>query len=73
MSLLGLVVSVCVVWRGHFTSVEGQTVCLYPLWRFSQHAIVVEKIGSSIQQADMFTKALPIEVFERLRKLLMGW
>ena len=41
--------------------------------KLKPNAIVVEKIDTSIQQADMFTKALPIEAFERLRKLLMGW
>jgi hypothetical protein len=35
--------------------------------------IVVEKIDTSVQVADLFTKPLAPEVFERLRMLLMGW
>jgi hypothetical protein len=35
--------------------------------------IEVEKIDTSLQKADIFTKPLPPEVFIRLRKLLMGW
>jgi len=35
--------------------------------------IVVEKIDTSLQKADIFTKPLPVEIFVRLRKLLMGW
>ena len=33
----------------------------------------VERIDTSIQQADIMTKALTREVFERIRKLLCGW
>ena len=35
--------------------------------------IVVEKIDTSLQKADIFTKPLVVEIFVRLRKLLMGW
>jgi hypothetical protein len=35
--------------------------------------VVVEKIDTSLQKADIFTKPLPVEIFVRLRKLLMGW
>ena len=35
--------------------------------------ITVEKIDTSIQKADIFTKPLPPETFIYLRKLLMGW
>ena len=36
-------------------------------------SLKVLPIKTEIQLADMFTKALPKETFERLRKLLMGW
>ena len=35
--------------------------------------IKVEKIDGTFQLADIFTKALRTDKFERLRKLLMGW
>jgi Reverse transcriptase (RNA-dependent DNA polymerase) len=35
--------------------------------------IVVEKIDTSLQQADIFTKPLPVETFVIMRRLLMGW
>jgi len=35
--------------------------------------ITVEKIGTTDQLADLFTKPLPKDVFERLRLKLMGW
>ena len=35
--------------------------------------IKVEKIDTSLQKADIFTKPLPPETFLFLRKLLMGW
>lgn len=35
--------------------------------------IVVEKVESALQLADLFTKPLPRETFQKLRKLLMGW
>jgi hypothetical protein len=35
--------------------------------------VVVEKIDTSLQKADIFTKPLSVEIFVRLRKLLMGW
>jgi Reverse transcriptase (RNA-dependent DNA polymerase) len=35
--------------------------------------IEVEKIDTSLQKADIFTKPLPPEVFIHLRRLLMGW
>jgi hypothetical protein len=39
----------------------------------SNGSITVEKIDTAVQLADLFTKPLPREPFERLRKLLMGW
>ena len=35
--------------------------------------IVIQKIDTKIQLADIFTKALPKKDFERLRMLLQGW
>jgi len=35
--------------------------------------IVAKYIRSEIQQADMFTKGLPVKDFLHIRKLLMGW
>jgi hypothetical protein len=35
--------------------------------------IDIVKIDTSIQKADIFTKGLPAEKFQGLRKLLMGW
>jgi hypothetical protein len=35
--------------------------------------IVVQKIDTKIQHADIFTKPLTCDVFAPLRKLLMGW
>jgi hypothetical protein len=35
--------------------------------------IKVEKIASELQLADLFTKPLPRETFEKLREMLMGW
>ena len=35
--------------------------------------IYVRKIDTKLQKADIFTKCLPREPFEHLRKLLMGW
>jgi hypothetical protein len=35
--------------------------------------IVVQKIDTKIQLADIFTKPLPTEVFVHIRMLLMGW
>ena len=39
----------------------------------SKDGIYVRKIDTKIQLADLFTKPLPREVFEHLRKLLIGW
>ena len=39
----------------------------------SPDGIYVRKIDTKIQLADLFTKPLPKEVFEHLRKLLIGW
>ena len=36
-------------------------------------SIKVVKVGTEEQLADLFTKPLSREVFERLRKMLMGW
>jgi len=35
--------------------------------------IMVVKIDTTIQKADIFTKGLPAETHQGLRKLLMGW
>jgi hypothetical protein len=35
--------------------------------------IVIVKIESEFQKADIFTKGLPMVDFERIRSLLMGW
>ena len=35
--------------------------------------IVIERIDTQLQIADIFTKGTPREVFERLRKMLLGW
>jgi hypothetical protein len=35
--------------------------------------IEVMKIDTGVQQADLLTKPLPEQVFEALRKLLIGW
>ena len=35
--------------------------------------ISIEKIDTTLQKADLLTKGLPADKFERLRKLLMGW
>ena len=39
----------------------------------SGDGIYVRKIDTKVQLADLFTKPLPREVFEHLRKLLIGW
>jgi hypothetical protein len=39
----------------------------------SAHQITVQKIDTKLQLADIFTKPLTREVFQPLRKLLMGW
>ena len=33
----------------------------------------IEKIDTSNQKADIFTKGLRLEIFEHVRELLMGW
>ena len=38
-----------------------------------EKGIVAKYIRSEIQKADIFTKGLPEEGFQRIRKLLMGW
>ena len=35
--------------------------------------VVIEKVESINQLADMFTKGLPAQIYEPLRKKLMGW
>ena len=35
--------------------------------------ITVERVSTDLQLADLFTKPLPRETFQRLRKLLLGW
>ena len=35
--------------------------------------MTVEKVDTTAQLADLFTKALPREPFERLRSALLGW
>ena len=39
----------------------------------SSDGIYVQKIDTKVQLADIFTKPLPRDVFEHLRKLLIGW
>ena len=39
----------------------------------SKDGIYVRKIDTTAQLADLFTKPLPREVFEHLRRLLIGW
>ena len=38
-----------------------------------EHGVLLEKIASEDQKADIFTKGLTVDVFRKLRKLLMGW
>ena len=38
-----------------------------------QHGIVLNKIESENQKADIFTKGLTADLFRRIRRLLMGW
>ena len=38
-----------------------------------EHGVRLEKIASEYQKADIFTKGLTVDVFRKLRKLLMGW
>ena len=51
--------------RSHITR-EGSPV-------ISKDGMFVRKIDTKAQIADLFTKPLPKDVFERLRKLMMGW
>jgi hypothetical protein len=41
--------------------------------KLKPHLITVKKIATEMQRADLFTKAVGKEIFERLRKLLLGW
>ena len=47
----------------------------YHFFREHVHAgtVNVEKIDTKVQKADIFTKGLTPESFERIRDLLMGW
>ena len=40
---------------------------------YTNKEIVLEKIDTKEQKADMFTKGLPAEPFRKLRQSLMGW
>jgi hypothetical protein len=46
---------------------------LHPITRENDGPIVVEKVDTKLQKADIFTKALPKVDFQRLRKLIIGW
>jgi hypothetical protein len=35
--------------------------------------IMIQRIDSNLQKADLFTKGLPMDTHRDLRKLLMGW
>ena len=47
------------------------------LHHFRQHApdkkVLVEKIATTHQRADIFTKALPRDAFRHLRRTIIGW
>ena len=47
------------------------------LHHFRQHIesglAVIEKIPTELQQADIFTKPLPVNQFQKLHQLLLGW
>ena len=38
-----------------------------------EHGILITKVDSEYQKADMFTKGLPLEILSKIRKLVMGW
>ena len=38
-----------------------------------EKGIIIEKVESRDQKADIFTKGLPSVIFEHVRKNLMGW
>lgn len=47
---------------------------LYHLRKYVESGkIVIEKITTQSQQADIFTKPLPTQQFQKLRQLLLGW
>ena len=46
---------------------------LHPITRGNDGPIVVEKVDTKLQKADIFTKALAKVDYQRLRKLIMGW
>ena len=35
--------------------------------------IILKKVDSEVQKADIFTKGLVVLIFVRIRKLLLGW
>ena len=37
------------------------------------HGIFLKKIESENQKADIFTKGLSLDLFRKIRKLLVGW
>ena len=37
------------------------------------HLLSIHKIDTKDQQADIFTKPLKTETFQKLRELIMGW
>jgi hypothetical protein len=38
-----------------------------------EHGILITKVDTQYQKADMFTKGLPLETLTNIRKLVMGW
>ena len=57
--------------------ITSQTCCLlchwHHFWAEVGASLRVVKVESAENTPNMFTKGLPHEVFERLRKKLMGW
>ena len=45
----------------------------HALDKIRQGLISIKKIDTELQRADIFTKALPVDSFTRLRKFLLGW
>lgn len=38
-----------------------------------EQGILIKKVDTHLQKADMFTKGLPVDVLRTIRKLVMGW
>ena len=45
----------------------------HALDKIRQGLISIQKNDTQFQRADIFTKALPVDTFTRLRKFLLGW